>query len=80
VDATESRRVAGLVRQVVADSADEVLQRVGHALGPALLTGDEEHARRVADLTVYLRQHHAERDLVAQGREVLEAPSGWRWW
>jgi hypothetical protein len=68
------------VRQVVADSADEVLQRVGHALGPAPLTGDEEHARRVADLTVYLRQHHAERDLVAQGREVLEAPSGWSWW
>lgn len=79
-DAAESRRVSGLVRQVVADSADEVLQRVGHALGPAPLTGDEEHARRVADLTVYLRQHHAERDLVAQGREVLEAPSGWSWW
>lgn len=76
----ESVHVAGLVRQVVADSAEEVLTRVGHALGPAPLTGDEAHARRVADLTVYLRQHHGERDLVMQGRQVLREATGWRWW
>jgi alkylation response protein AidB-like acyl-CoA dehydrogenase len=76
----ESVRVAGLVRQVVADTAEEVLTRVGHALGPAPLTGDEGHARRVADLTVYLRQHHGERDLVTQGRQTLADQAGWRWW
>ena len=65
------------MRQVVADSADEILTRVGHALGPAPLTGDEDHARRVADLTVYLRQHHAERDLARQGSMVLDHESRW---
>jgi hypothetical protein len=67
------------VRQVVADSAEEILSRVGHALGPAPLTGDESHARRVADLTVYLRQHHAERDLARQGAMVLDSVEGWTW-
>jgi alkylation response protein AidB-like acyl-CoA dehydrogenase len=76
----EAVLVAQRARQVVADSAEEVLQRVGHALGPAPLTGDEDHARRVADLTVYLRQHHAERDLARQGEQVLGDASGWRWW
>ena len=55
------------VRQVVADSAETVLAAVDHALGPAPLTSEEEHAGRVADLRVYLRQHHAERDTAALG-------------
>jgi alkylation response protein AidB-like acyl-CoA dehydrogenase len=79
-ESSESVHVAGLVRQTVADSAEEVLARVGHALGPAPLTGDESHARRVADLTVYLRQHHGERDLVTQGRQTLADRTGWHWW
>jgi hypothetical protein len=49
-----------------------VLERVGHALGPAPLARDERHARRVADLQLYLRQHHAERDEAALGRAVLD--------
>ena len=76
----EAVLVAQRARQVVADAAEEVQQRVGHALGPAPLTGDEDHARRVADLTVYLRQHHAERDLSRQGAQVLGDDLGWRWW
>jgi alkylation response protein AidB-like acyl-CoA dehydrogenase len=75
----EATLVTQRVRQVVADSAEEIQYRIGHALGPAPLTGDEHHARRVADLTVYLRQHHAERDLARQGSLVLAATSGWRW-
>jgi alkylation response protein AidB-like acyl-CoA dehydrogenase len=75
----EAVLVCQRVRQVVADSADEILTRVGHALGPAPLTGTEKHARRVADLTVYLRQHHAERDLARQGSMVLDAASGRTW-
>ena len=59
------------VRAVVADAAERALRQVGHALGPAPLAFDEEHARRVADLELYLRQHHAERDLAGLGEETL---------
>ncbi len=65
--------LAARVRAVVADAAEQVLTVVGHALGPGPLTHDEEHARRVADLTVYLRQHHAERDLARLGQLCLGA-------
>lgn len=55
------------VRAVVADAVERTLRQTGHALGPAPLAFDEEHARRVADLELYVRQHHAERDLAALG-------------
>ena len=58
------------VRSLVADVAEEVLTRTGRALGAGPLSHDEAHARRVADLTVYIRQHHAERDLAALGALV----------
>ncbi|ANP71256.1 acyl-CoA dehydrogenase [Cryobacterium arcticum] len=63
--------LAARVRGVVARTVDEVLTRVGHALGPAPLALDARHARRVADLTLYVRQHHAERDDAALGDRVL---------
>ena len=50
----------------------EVIQRVGRALGAGPLCHDEAHSRRVADLTVYLRQHHAERNLAELGPVVAE--------
>lgn len=59
------------VRSVLARAAEETIERVGHALGPAPLAFDEEHARRVADLQLYVRQHHAERDLATLGRSLL---------
>jgi hypothetical protein len=61
------------VRSVVADAVEAVLRQVGHALGPAPLAFDDVHARRVADLELYVRQHHGERDLAALGRAVLGA-------
>jgi len=64
--------LAQRVRAVIAVAAEHVLTAVGHGLGPAPLTGEEEHARRVADLTIYLRQHHAERDLVRLGEQSLD--------
>lgn len=60
------------VRGVVADAVERVLAHAAHALGPGPLTGDEEHARRVADLQVYVRQHHAERDQAALGTALLD--------
>jgi alkylation response protein AidB-like acyl-CoA dehydrogenase len=69
--------LAARTRAVVAGAAETVLREVGHALGPAALGFDATHARRVADLTIYVRQHHAERDLAALGELVVaEAPDG----
>jgi alkylation response protein AidB-like acyl-CoA dehydrogenase len=59
------------VRAVVASAAERTIWQVGHALGPAPLAFDEDHARRVADLELYVRQHHAERDLARLGSAVL---------
>lgn len=78
IDAGDARGLAGVTlalrtRSVVAAAAEEVTRLVGHALGPFPLTQNETHARRVADLTVYIRQHHAERDLAVLGRHVLDA-------
>jgi hypothetical protein len=60
-------------RAVVAGAAEQSLKEAGHALGPAPLAFSEEHARRVADLTLYVRQHHGERDLAALGRMTADA-------
>lgn len=59
--------LAKRVRATVARTCEDVLTRVGHALGPAPLALDEAHAKRVADLQVYVRQHHAERDEASLG-------------
>ncbi|MEO3935229.1 acyl-CoA dehydrogenase [Dermatophilaceae bacterium Soc4.6] len=59
------------VRGVVADAVDRVLRHVDRALGPGPLTQEEEHARRVADLQIYRRQHHAERDDATLGARLL---------
>lgn len=58
-------------RAIVADAVELTLREVGHALGPAPLAFDEDHARRVADLELYVRQHHGERDLAALGHASL---------
>jgi len=79
-DAEAGATLALRVRGVVAETVDEVLQISDHALGPAPLTQEEDHARRVADLRVYVRQHHAERDSVALGDAVLGVAEGDRPW
>ena len=63
--------LAARVRGLVARTVDEVLTRTGHALGPAPLALDARHARRAADLTLYVRQHHAERDDAALGARLV---------
>lgn len=58
------------VRAVVEAAATETVDRVGRALGAGPLCGDPTHAQLVADLTVYLRQSHAEHDLADLGSAV----------
>lgn len=67
----EASLLAARVRAVVAEAVDQTLTRVGHTLGPAPLALDAEHARRVADLQLYVRQHHAERDLLSLGSMLV---------
>lgn len=65
------------VRALIEAVATEVMQRVGRALGAGPLCRDEAHSRRVADLTVYLRQHHAERNLADLGTLVASRDVTW---
>lgn len=64
-------------RTVVVDAVEQTIAAAAHALGPAPLVADEAHARRVADLQVYVRQHHAERDLARIGSDVAAGDGGW---
>ena len=65
------------VRALIEAAAADVLARTGRALGAGPLSHDEAHSRAVADLTVYLRQHHAERDLARLGALVAEHGVTW---
>jgi hypothetical protein len=65
------------VRAFVEAVSTEVMQRVGRALGAGPLCHDEAHSRRVADLTVYLRQHHAERSLAELGALLPDSGISW---
>jgi alkylation response protein AidB-like acyl-CoA dehydrogenase len=67
--------LAARVRRAVAHAAEVVASHVGHALGPGPLAHEPEHAQRVADLALYVRQHHAERDDAALGRTVAALPA-----
>lgn len=76
-DGADGALMAGRARAVAAAGAEDVLSRSAHASGPAPLATDEDHAARVADLQIYVRQHHAERDLAALGRAVLAQGQPW---
>lgn len=74
-DSRAAQRRAGRVRAIVERAATETIDRVGRALGATPLATDYAHATAVADLTVYLRQSHGERDLAALGRLLAEGSS-----
>lgn len=63
----DARRCAMRVRAIVEDAANRVLHHAGRATGAGPLCRDARFARAMADLPVYLRQSHAERDLAALG-------------
>lgn len=60
-------RMAMRLRLAVEAAATEVLSHVTRALGAGPLCRNERFARLAADLPVFLRQSHAERDLAALG-------------
>ena len=69
-DRFSGRVLAKRVRATVARTCEDVLRIAGHAVGPGPLTQDEVYAKRVADLQVYIRQHHAERDDASLGAAI----------
>ena len=75
--AADAQVLALRVRATVEDAATRVLDHVGRALGASPLCRDAAHAKRVADLTVYLRQSHAEADLAQLGELLATGEPAW---
>lgn len=50
----------------------EVVDRAPRIAGPGPLSRDADLARALADLALYVRQHHAERDHAALGEQVVD--------
>ncbi|MCY0904517.1 acyl-CoA dehydrogenase family protein [Arthrobacter sp. H14-L1] len=69
---------AARARAAVVHASESILELASHAMGPEPLAFDADHAARVADLTVYLRQDHAERSIAAIGQQLL-APGRLPW-
>lgn len=70
-------RITMRLRLAVENAATEVLNHASRALGAGPLCRDQRFARMAADLPVFLRQSHAERDLASLGAvltQTQEAP------
>jgi hypothetical protein len=59
------------VRSAVERAVREVVDRVPRIVGPTPLSRDGGLAAALADLSLYVRQHHAERDHAALGELAL---------
>lgn len=65
-------------RLAVEAAADKVLRHSTRALGAGPLCRNARFARMSADLPVYLRQSHAERDLAALGSAISSTECPWQ--
>lgn len=65
------------VRGTVAAAVERVQMLVSQNLGPGPLAFNETYGKRMADLSLYIRQHHAMRDDAQLGALALK---GDRWW
>lgn len=74
----DASAVALRVRLCAEETATLTLGEVGRALGATPYCRDARFARAAADLPVFIRQSHAERDLAALGERVIE-PGAWPW-
>lgn len=66
--AQDAEWLARRCRARIEHVAESVMRHVGRALGAGVYCKDAAFARLIADLPVFLRQSHAERDLEAVGR------------
>ncbi|MCC8484313.1 acyl-CoA dehydrogenase [Xanthomonas campestris pv. raphani] len=65
------------LRSSVEAIARDTVDRVARALGPGPLCMQGVHAQRCADLLVFIRQHHAERDLQSLGERCHQEAAAW---
>jgi len=68
---------ARLVRAQVEAALEQVMCHAGRALGAGPFCRDPHFARLLADLPVFLRQSHAERDLERLGELLLHSDKDW---
>lgn len=74
----DARAVALRARLAVEAAAVEVIAHAGRCVGAGPLCRNPRFARAMADLPVFMRQSHAERDLAALGLHILETEtSSW---
>jgi hypothetical protein len=59
------------LRHLVEQSSIDTMLRFGRAFGPRPLAFDAQIARRCHELSLYIRQSHAESDLEELGRKSL---------
>ncbi|MGY4535077.1 hypothetical protein ACVW0Y_004230 [Pseudomonas sp. TE3786] len=71
-----AERLVRRLRSQCEYAAAQAIEHVGRALGAGPYCRDEKFAQLLADLPVYVRQSHAERDLAAQGERVADEPEG----
>ncbi|RQO53170.1 acyl-CoA dehydrogenase [Variovorax sp. KBW07] len=67
-----AQRVAMRARLAMEQAAGQVMHHAGRAVGAGPLCRDACFARAMADLPVFLRQSHAERDLAALGALAID--------
>lgn len=64
-------REVAQARTAVVRACDEVAQQATHVVGPGGLSRNARLSRTLADLTVYVRQHHTDSELAALGEHAL---------
>ncbi|MBA2928868.1 acyl-CoA dehydrogenase family protein [Pseudomonas sivasensis] len=74
----DARVLAQQTRACIEDTVEQVMHHVGRAVGAGPYCKDPHFAQLMADLPVYLRQSHAERDLAGLGELIAGEPTG-RW-
>lgn len=72
--AEELARIALICRSAAEAAAQVAIQRLPRVVGPVALGRDADFAHRLADLEVFVRQHHAERDLARLGAAEFAEP------
>ncbi len=65
------------VRATVAAAVERVLDLAARNRGPAPLAFDRTYAKRMADLSLYVRQHHGSRDDAQLARFTLQGKRSW---
>jgi alkylation response protein AidB-like acyl-CoA dehydrogenase len=65
------------VRGTVAAAVERIQEMVAWNLGPGPLAFNEAYGKRMADLSLYIRQHHAMRDDAQLGALTLKGDRSW---